>query len=583
LVFSSNRNGTIDLWSVSVGADGSVGQASALTNSAQEDSEPTTGPDGTVVFVRGENGTANLTSLVGAEVSPTISPDGRWVAYVSVVGRRRLLRVVNMQGDEDKLVVGDMAVEHPSWAPSAEALSFTTRSGNRGVWITSVERGFVNMLDVRPAATAWSPDGRWVILATLPRADVGYNGDPNRLDNSLDRDDFVVGGELWMTPAPTLPGIASTEVPLSAVVDRIARNAERFDRLWTRVEELYYGEDGGQEWGQLRSEYRSSALRASSDSALDEVMYEMLRRRPHLRREVEGGAAVSSAHSLASAAGAEMLSRGGNVIDAAVATSFAIGVVEPDASGMGGYGEMVLHLTDMEEPVVIEFLTRVPEQAGLGNASLLVDGTLPADGPVLANIPGTVAGMWKAWEKYGSGNLEWSDLLQPAIRLAENGFELDEAFTTTISRERHRFEKYESSKRLFLPDGQPLEPGDTLRNTDLAWTLRQIANGGADAFYSGEIARRMVADLRGLGNAMTLTDMARYFAVEREPIQGTYHGHTVYSAAPAAGGGVSLVTKLNLLDNAVPSDLYRDDAVALHSMIEAWKLTPSTAGRLAES
>jgi len=366
------------------------------------------------------------------------------------------------------------------------------------------------------------------------------------------------------------------------VVNRTTRNAERFDRVWSRVDQLYFGESGGPDWDRLRLEYRPKALRASSDSALDESMYEMLRQRPHLRPEVRGRAAVSSAHSLASAAGVEMLSRGGNVIDAAVAVSFAIGVVEPDASGIGGYGEMVLHLTDMEEPVVIEVLTRVPEHAGLDNAALLVDGSLPVDGPVLANVPGTVAGMWKAWEKYGSGSLEWSDLLQPAIRLAENGFVLDDAFTTTLARERLRFEKYESSRRLFFPNGSPLLPGDTLRNPDLAWTLRAIASGGADAFYRGEVARRMVADLRGLGNAMTVNDMARYFAVEREPIRGTYHGHTIYSAAPAAGGGVSLVTKLNLLDNVPASGLHSDDAAALHAMIEAWKLAPSTSGRLAD-
>jgi gamma-glutamyltranspeptidase len=594
LVFSSDRSGSVDLWSVRVGADGSVGRPTALTFSDETDGEPTVGEDGTIVFARGQVGATDLwvlspdgnerqlTSMAGAEASPVISPSGRSVAYVSVLGRRRQLRVAAVRGGEDRLIVEDMAIEYPSWAPSGDALTFTTRSGNRGVWIAPLDGGYVNMLDFRPAKQAWSPDSHWLILASLPRADVGYNGDPRRLGSVPGRDELSGEGSLRVIPAPKLPGSNTTEISLSGEEDRSTRNGERFDRFWNRINDLYFSWQGGEAWEGVAAEYRSDALRAATDSALDEVIYDALRRRPHLREEVEGRAAVSSAHWLASAAGAEILGRGGNVIDAAVATSFAVGVVEPDASGIGGYGEMVLSLTDMEEPVVIEFLTRVPEQAGLGNASLLENGSLPVDGPVLANIPGTVAGMWKAWQEYGSGNLEWSDLLQPAIRLADDGFVLDEAFTTTLARERHRFEKYRSSMEVFFPNGEPLQPGDTLRNPDLAWTLREIAAGGAEAFYRGEIARRVVRDLRGLGNAMTLNDMARYFANEREPISGTYHGHTIYSAAPAAGGGVSLVTKLNLLGNVESTGLYRENTAAAHAMIEAWKLTPTTFGRMGD-
>jgi gamma-glutamyltranspeptidase len=307
----------------------------------------------------------------------------------------------------------------------------------------------------------------------------------------------------------------------------------------------------------------------------------MLSDRPTVHRETAGHAAVSSAHHLATAAGIEILESGGNVIDAAVAISFALGVVEPDASGIGGYGEMVLYLQGMERPTVIEFLSRVPESAGLNNAAYVGD-RLPLSGPVLANVPGTVRGMELAWERYGSGEVEWGQLLQPAIRLAEEGFVLDEAFTTTLSLERAEYLEYESSKELFFPEGEPLRPGDLLKNPGLAWTLRQIADRGADAFYEGEVARRVVEDLRGKGNAMTLNDMARYFAVEREPVAGTYRGHSIYSAVPAAGGGVSLVSKLHLLDNTPPFGFYAEDAAALHALIEAWKLTPSTRGRLAD-
>ncbi len=594
IVFSSDRNGTVDLWSARLNEDGGAEQLRALTSSPEIEGEPNVDADGTIVFVRGSDQTAdlwlrfpdgresNLTTAPGGELSPVFSPDGGSVAYVAVNGSGRQLRVRYLDAGRDELVVADAAVEHPAWSPDGEKLAFATRSAKRGVWVTPRDGAYVNLLTEQAATASWSRDGNWLVLASLPHTDLGYNGDPQRLSSMPGREALMNEGTLSVIPVPPLPGSNPVQLPVAAPVQRSERYAQAFDRFWERMDDLYYERSGGAAWHRMRSQYRPRALRAISDSALDELIYEILRRRPPLRDEVRGSAAVSSAHELASAAGAEMLRRGGNVVDAAVATSFAIGVVEPDASGVGGYGEMVLYLNGMEEPVVIEFLTRVPEQAGLDNGALLVDGRLPVDGPVLANVPGTVAGMRKAWEDYGSGNLDWAELLQPSIRLAESGFALDNAFPTTLARERNRFAKYESSMRLFFPDGQPLQPGDTLKNPDLAWTLRQIADGGADAFYRGEIAKRMVADLRGLGNAMTMHDMARYFAVEREPIRGTYHGHTVYSSAPAASGGVSLVTKLNLLEHTRSSGLYRDHAATLHAMIEAWKLTPSTAGRLAD-
>jgi gamma-glutamyltranspeptidase len=244
-------------------------------------------------------------------------------------------------------------------------------------------------------------------------------------------------------------------------------------------------------------------------------------------------------------------------------------VVEPDASGLGGYGQMVVYLQGMEEPVVIEFLTRAPQAATLENGFLD-----DPSGPVLANVPGVPRGMELAYESYGSGSVEWADLVQPAIRAARDGFVLDDAFTTTLSLERERYARWQSSMELFFPDGEPLQAGDLFKNPDLAWTLEQIAEGGADAFYEGEVARRIVEDLRGKGNAMTLNDMARYFAVERPAVVGEYRGHTIYTAAPPVSGGVSLVAKLNLLNNFSPMKLYSEDPGSLHAMVEASKLQP---------
>jgi gamma-glutamyltranspeptidase/glutathione hydrolase len=191
-------------------------------------------------------------------------------------------------------------------------------------------------------------------------------------------------------------------------------------------------------------------------------------------------------------------------------------------------------------------MSRVPEAAGLENAGLLQNGHLPDDGPVLANVPGTVAAMYLAVKKYGSGKVAWADILAPAIRAARDGYIVSEGLATTLATEREHFLKYDGSRSLFFRKGQPVHAGDTLRNPDLAWTLEQIAQGGADAFYKGEIARRIVADLRSNGNAMQLSDLARYYAAEREPVAGSYRGYTLYSSAPPVAGGAQLVGTFNL-------------------------------------
>ena len=186
---------------------------------------------------------------------------------------------------------------------------------------------------------------------------------------------------------------------------------------------------------------------------------------------------------------------------------------------------------------------------------------------MLANVPGVVRGMDLAFDKYGSGQIEWARLVEPAIRAANEGFVLDDAFTTTLAIERARYSPWDSSMELFFPNGEPLKAGDLFKNPDLGWTLKEIAEGGADAFYEGEGARRIGEDLRGKGNAMTMNDMARYFAVERHPVVGEYRDHTIYSAAPPVSGGVSLIAKLNLLDNFAAMELYTENAASLHACL----------------
>ena len=133
-------------------------------------------------------------------------------------------------------------------------------------------------------------------------------------------------------------------------------------------------------------------------------------------------------------------------------------------------------------------MSRVPEEATLANAALMTNGRYPNDGPVLVNVPGTVAGMHRAWKLYGSTKVAWKDLLAPAIRAARDGYVVSEGLATTLSTEREHFAKYEGSRALFFRNGKPLVAGDTLRNPDLAWTLERIARDGADGFYKGDVA-----------------------------------------------------------------------------------------------
>jgi gamma-glutamyltranspeptidase len=336
----------------------------------------------------------------------------------------------------------------------------------------------------------------------------------------------------------------------------------------------------------VRTSHRPRAIAATNDSVLQQVLYDAQQARPALRADATGRAAVSSAHPVATEAGLEVMRRGGNVIDAAVAVSFALGVVEPDASGIAGYGEMVIALKGRATPTVIEFMSRVPEEGGLTNTSLLVNGRYPSDGPVLVNVPGTVAGMYTAWQKYGSKTVPWADLLAPAIRAARNGYEVSQGLATTLATEREHFAKYEGSRALFFRNGQPLVAGDTLKNPDLAWVLEQIAAKGADGFYKGEVATKWVTDLRAKGNAMKLSDLARYFAPERESISGTYRNYTIYSSAPPVSGGAELVARLNLLEQSPAPSLrakrYTDDAASLHAALSAWFLVPSSRNRIAD-
>jgi gamma-glutamyltranspeptidase len=598
VVFSSDRSGNFDLWRVVVNGE-DAHEPERVTSSPLADGEPSVGSDGRIFFVRGRGGAATLwmrdangtesrvTKDKAAERWPAVSSDGKMLAYVSIGDATRRLRVRTLESGRDTVVLSDPRLEHPAWSPTGDRLTYTTTTGRAGVYVSPLDGRYSNLVSTRRAESAWSPDGKSLALTEIPvEQQLGYNGDPDRTGDREANTLTTVGGHLWVIDAPPAPDNHLVEQSGLPSRERARVNSDAFDQLWNRTASLYYSAPDAMtrraQWEALKTKYRPRAVAASSDDELKDVLHEMLRERPTYRQPASGRAAVSSAHPVATAAGLEILSKGGNVVDAAVAVSFALGVVEPDASGVGGYGQMLVFQKGMERPQLIEFMSRVPEDAGLGNTSLLQGGRLADGGPTLVNVPGTVAAMYLAWQKFGSKKLPWEALLAPAIRAARDGYVVSEGLATTLATERERFLKWEGSRALFFRDDQPLRAGDILKNPDLVWTLEQIAKGGADAFYKGEIAKRMVADLHAKGSPIKLTDLSRYFAAERDPVESSYRGYSIFSSAPPVAGGSELAAQLNLLEQYKSPKPYAEDAPTLHAMISAWQLTPSSRGRIAD-
>jgi gamma-glutamyltranspeptidase/glutathione hydrolase len=270
---------------------------------------------------------------------------------------------------------------------------------------------------------------------------------------------------------------------------------------------------------------------------------------------------AASAHALASHAGVEILKAGGNAVDAAVAAAFTIGVVEPNSNGIGGEGMMVIFLAKSRKAIAIDYRSTAPTTAGYP------DG-VPLSGYAAVAVPGTVAGLSLALEKYGTMPL--GRVLEPAIKLASDGFAISSTLATIIVDNFEALSQEESLSKIYCPDGLPLEAGDTLRNPDLAESLRKIAAGGADVFYCGELAEKIDAEMKARGGFITKDDLAGYRAIERAPVRGTYRGYGLISAPPPVGG-LAVVEIMQILANF---KLARYGPLApqrIHLMAEAMK------------
>ena len=281
---------------------------------------------------------------------------------------------------------------------------------------------------------------------------------------------------------------------------------------------------------------------------------------------------VSSASRLASEAGVEALKQGGNAVDAAVATAFALAVTWPSAGNIGGGGFLVYHganghatTFDFREKAAIA----ATESMYLGADGRVVNNSNHI-GMLAVGVPGTVAGLYKAHQELGS--LPWEDLVGPALEMAREGIPLTYSLQTGFVRSASRFRQYPSSaKKFFKSDGSFYELGESWKQPDLAHTLELIQRNGKDGFYRGENAKRLADFMAANGGLITEEDLEQYEAIEREPIRGSYRGFDIISMPPPSSGGVALVEMLNILEDYDLSRMGHNSADYLHVLTETMR------------
>ncbi len=629
IAFAGEVNGQFGIWVV----PGIGGAARAITGQAAGEAErwPSFLRNDAVVFaVRGTRAApwrieaasilpSTSDNLMNSLISdrdaattdrePRVSPDGKWVAFVSdresTAGEVDIwVRSLGSASAKTIRVTRTAEAErNPTWSPDSKRIAYSAGLGDRAaVWVINVPdetpsapqpgrgRGFggrggnapdpVNapvLASTHGGVPAWSPDGQTLVIASYAPTDPGYNGDPLRNDDAepmlfADAKDYT----LWKVDAPrpvdSNAGVVATTAPMST------QFAATFDRVWTTLKSLYYASGpSSSQWDALRTKYRGDAISAKDAKAAEDVIDRMVAEQPLIKHGAEAThAVVTSGNPLASEAGAEILRKGGNIVDAAIAVDFALGVTEPDASSVGGDGMCLLFLKGMSEPVAIDFKDMTPGHATGDNPKIFnPNGSRTApDGPSVTNIPGIVAGMDLLYTKYGSKKVSWADIMAPAIKIADEGFILDEALPTTIREGQSQFAKYPESMKVFMPGGKVPKAGDRFTNKDYAETLRTLAKEGAQSFYRGSIAKRIVEDFAANGGIITAEDLAQYRAIERKPLSGMYRGNLVYSAPPPVSNGADMIEKLQILNNYTPKPgaSYATDADLLHYLIESWRV-----------
>jgi gamma-glutamyltranspeptidase/glutathione hydrolase len=263
-------------------------------------------------------------------------------------------------------------------------------------------------------------------------------------------------------------------------------------------------------------------------------------------------AIVASQHELASEIGADVMKRGGNAIDAAIAVALALAVVYPEAGNLGGGGFMLIRFKD-GRPTAIDYREMAPAGANrnifVGSDGKLIKGEGSSTiGYRAAGVPGTPAGLDYAFKKYGSKKLTWAQLVEPARKLAHDGYVLSYRLANLFEKYADNLEKYEDSKRIFLRGGDFYKEGEVFKQPDLAQTLARMQRFGAREFYTGRTAELIAYDMKTHNGLITLADLKNYEAKERVPVRGNYRGYEVISMSPPSSGGIILLESLNILE-----------------------------------
>ena len=281
---------------------------------------------------------------------------------------------------------------------------------------------------------------------------------------------------------------------------------------------------------------------------------------------------VAAANREASEAGAEMLQRGGNAVDAAVATSFAISVIRPQSTGIGGGGFLLLYLAKEQKTLAIDFRERAPLKAT--RDMFVRDGkvvpSLSRTGPLAVAVPGIVAGLVEVQRRYGSLSLK--EVMQPAIRLAEDGFPVYPHLARAIAYRAEMLGESKATRAVYYRDDTPLQQSDRFVQKDLAKTLRAIAKDGKDAFYTGWVAEAIVKEMQRIGGLLTQEDLDQYQVIDRMPVTGTFQGARIDSMPPPSSGGVLLVQMLNVLSGFPLHKLGFQTPGATHVLTETLRL-----------
>ena len=282
---------------------------------------------------------------------------------------------------------------------------------------------------------------------------------------------------------------------------------------------------------------------------------------------------VASHNALSSEIAAEILAKGGNAIDAGAALGFALAVTLPRAGNIGGGGFMLVHVAQLNKTIAIDFRETAPAEATQGmffdsDGNVVLDETYRFSHKSSA-VPGSVAGLAHIVENYGTMSL--AEVLEPAIRLARDGIAVTYDLAADLSRSQRLKNNPASLKKFYKPDGSNYEVGEIFKQPDLAWTLSEIAKSGAEAFYHGSVAEKIVADMEAHNGLITMNDLSNYEVIEREPVRGTYRDYVIEAMPAPSSGGTHVIQMLNILENFPLAKMGPESADALHIMAESMK------------